>query len=177
MSTMSSITCPECNTVLRPAKPLRAGKSVKCPKCGAGFVVGGDEPAPPTSKSKAPSPVQKKPAPSVAPLVPQNDDDEDGDGQAYSVQTEAAADGPKVSYALDMSIRDLRGPAMSQVIDPSNKLIIVGVSGFIGWVAFLVTLRGSRERPGDSKQRCTGKTGVGRGHWNSSTGARDEEGR
>jgi hypothetical protein len=137
MSSTTTITCPECGTVLRPAKPLSAGKSVKCPKCQAGFVVGDNEPRPAASKSKGPSPVQKKPP--VAPIVP-TDDDEDGGGGTYDVKGELGADGPAIDYAPDMSIRDLRGPAMVEIVDPSNKLIIVGVTGFVGWVAFLVTL-------------------------------------
>src|SRR5262249_14192975 len=35
-------TCPECEAVLRPAKPLPSGKRVTGPKCVAGFVVRGD---------------------------------------------------------------------------------------------------------------------------------------
>jgi hypothetical protein len=117
---------------------------VKCPKCGAGFVVGEDEPQPVPAKAKQPSPVQKKPAVPVAPVMANNndddDDDEGGGGHTYTVQGVVENDGPAVNYAPDMSIRDLRGPAMTAVMDPSNKLIIVGVTGFIGWVAFLVTL-------------------------------------
>jgi hypothetical protein len=126
--------------VLRPAKPLRAGKSVKCPKCGAGFVVGGDEPKAAPARAKTPSPVQKKPAANavpVAPIRPPGDDDEDGGG-TYGVTKEAENEGTGISYAPDMSVRDLRGPAMQAVVDPSNKMIVVGVLGFIGWLTFLV---------------------------------------
>jgi hypothetical protein len=129
---------------LRPSKPVRAGKSVKCPKCGAGFVVGGDEPAaaPARPKPKPASPVQKKPSTPVASVLPDNDDDEEGGGGTYSFEgggNEVDAVKP-VNYELDTSIRDLRGPAMQAVVAPSNKLILCGVTGFLGWVAFLVVL-------------------------------------
>src|SRR5262249_6192497 len=123
MATTTNITCPECHTVLRPSKPVSAGKSVKCPKCGAGFVVGGDEPAaaPARPKPKSPSPVQKKPSNGLKPVasvVPDNDDDEEGGGGTYNFQggghEEDAA--KPVSYELDTSIRDLRGPAMTAVV-------------------------------------------------------------
>jgi hypothetical protein len=143
MSTSAAIICPECHTTLRPAKPLRPGKSVKCPKCGAGFVVGGDEPAQSPPRAKPPSPVQKKPKHQetpVAAVMPVDDDDEDGGGGTYSFHASEKEEGPNISYAPDMSIRDLRGPAVTAIIDPSNKLIIVGVLGFLGWIAFLVVL-------------------------------------
>jgi hypothetical protein len=144
MATITSVNCPECNAVLRPAKPLRAGKSVKCPRCGAGFVVGGDEPAPAPSKPKPkpPSPVQKKPSSGLTPVasvLPDNEDDEGGGG-TYSFEGGHVEEAAPVRYELDTSIRDLRGPAMTAVIDPSNKLIIAGVTGFLGWVAFLILL-------------------------------------
>lgn len=35
------ITCPDCKSVLRPAKPVPDGKKVKCPKCGNTFTTPG----------------------------------------------------------------------------------------------------------------------------------------
>jgi predicted RNA-binding Zn-ribbon protein involved in translation (DUF1610 family) len=145
MSTTTSVTCPECGAVLRPAKPLRAGKSVKCPKCGAGFAVGGEEPQPPAAekKTKPPSPVQKKPTSGLTPIASvasNDDDDDDGGGGTYTVQGGAQDEAAPVNYDLDTSIRDLRGPAMQELVVPSNYLILVGTTGFLGWVAFLVIL-------------------------------------
>jgi hypothetical protein len=139
MASTSSVTCPECGVVLRPAKPLAAGKSVKCPKCGAGFVVGAGRPR--AAEQRAASPIQKKPAAGAVPVAPlvQSDDDEESAG-TYSFKGETQTDAPEVDYLSEVEIKDLRGPAMSEVIDPSNKLIIVGTTGFLGWVAFLVIL-------------------------------------
>src|SRR2546430_59194 len=39
MSTVSKLTCPECFTVLRPARPLAVGQKVKCPKCDNLFTA------------------------------------------------------------------------------------------------------------------------------------------
>jgi endogenous inhibitor of DNA gyrase (YacG/DUF329 family) len=155
MATTTSVSCPECGAVLRPAKPLRVGKTVKCPKCDAGFVIGAEEerrpapaatakPAAPAPKKPAGSPAPKKPAGGsapVAPIMPANDDDDDyGGGGTYAVTTEDKGDGAEVDYAPDMGIRDLRGPAMQAIVDPSNQLIFTGAMGFFGWLAFLVIL-------------------------------------
>lgn len=144
MSTTTNITCPECSTVLRPAKPLRAGKSVKCPKCGAGFVVGGERESRGGSAggqikpAAAAAPAKKKPAP-VAPIMP-DDDDDDGGGGTYGFVSEEKTEAPEVDYAPDVGIRDLRGPAMMEIVNPSNKMIFAGVFGFLGWLGFLVIL-------------------------------------
>ncbi len=89
---VARITCPECQTTLRPAKPLPAGKKVKCPECGVTFPVLDDGPGPaavtakphkpersaPTKVSAAQVAEKKaaipKPEPSAAPA----DGDEDG---------------------------------------------------------------------------------------------------
>ena len=37
-----------------------------------------------------------------------------------------------------MSTKDLRGPAVSALVQPSNAMIIVGGLGFFGWLALIV---------------------------------------
>lgn len=147
--TPTKVQCPECDAELRPAKPLPVGKSVKCPKCGAAFVVGGDRPAPVKANSKSaptpPAPVKKKPSKPaglpVAPVLPHDDDDDEGGG-SYAVikEEEAGGGGPAINYAPDVGIRDLRGPAMQQVVDPSNKMIFIAVLGFFGWLVFAIIM-------------------------------------
>jgi hypothetical protein len=139
MTVTTNLTCPECGAVLRSNKPVSAGKSVKCPKCGAGFVVGGDGAA--HGVRTAAAPVQKKPAAAtpVAPLRPDDDDDEGGPS-TYVFRNEALPVAPEVDYQSELESRDLRGPAMKEVVDPSNKLILVGASGFLGWVALAITM-------------------------------------
>jgi hypothetical protein len=143
MSTATTLSCPKCKTVLRPAKPLRAGKTVTCPKCRHDFVVGGPGPKSDPAKAPKPAPIQKKPSTPPVPIAPvsmRDDDDDEGGVITYTVQTEEKVEGPGIDYAPDVGIRDLRGPAMSAIVNPSNKLILVGVTGFIGWLAFLVVL-------------------------------------
>jgi hypothetical protein len=134
----TTLTCPECHATLRPAKPLPAGKTVKCPKCGAGFVVGGNGP-PGRAGKGGPPPVQRQPSGGLPPAAAVRDED-DEEGGTYTVKGEDEKSGPGVDFVPDAGIRDLRGPAMQEVVDPSNKMILVGVTGFIGWVAFLVIL-------------------------------------
>ncbi len=166
---VSKLTCPECKSVLRPAKPVPAGKTVKCPECGNRFTVGDEEPdAPPRKPKKAPASEEEaaerkpkraadgNPAPKKAaakkPAVPDNlpiplqkdDDDEDGGG-TYRVEDVGGGgveeeDKPDVEYAPDMSIKDLRGPANSALVQPSNMMILVGGLGFFGWVLLLLLI-------------------------------------
>src|SRR5947209_4153601 len=96
---MAKITCPECGNVMRPAKPLKAGKRVKCSECGADFLVEDEveearpaktakatakaaakaDPAPPKKKKKAEKKDDKPAKPADG--KPSFDDDED-DGPA-----------------------------------------------------------------------------------------------
>ena len=69
------ITCPECQSVLRPAKPVPAGKTVKCPECGSRFTVSDEEPqAPPRKPKKASTDTtpagERKPKPSANKTTP-----------------------------------------------------------------------------------------------------------
>ena len=157
---VSKITCPECQSVLRPAKPLPPGKMVKCPECGHRFAAPDEEaPAAPLKKPKkaaegtAGGPKKgaelkkgspKKPtgvkaaAPEKKPAA--KDDDEDEGGVYGYVKEEEVEDEdkPDIEYAPDMSTKDLRGPAVAALVQPSNALIIIGGLGFFGWLALIV---------------------------------------
>jgi hypothetical protein len=137
MTITANLTCPECGAVLRPAKPIPPGKSVKCPKCGAGFVAGAD--AKSHAIRPAASPVQRQPAAPVAPIRPVDDDENEG-AETYTVKHEEATAAPEVDYEGQVDVRDLRGPAMQLLVDPSNKLMMVGASGFLGWVGLLIAM-------------------------------------
>lgn len=39
----ATVTCPSCNTTLKPKTPVPAGTRIKCPKCQTVFAVPGDE--------------------------------------------------------------------------------------------------------------------------------------
>lgn len=124
------ITCPDCKSVLKPAKPVPDGKKVVCPKCGSKFLTPGlveEEPPhkkPPTKKS-AKAAVKKSEGSSRS--KKRHDDDDDGDGiYSYVSEEKAAEDKPDIVYAPDMSIKDLRGPAQEAVVVPSNYIMLIG---------------------------------------------------
>lgn len=143
------IACPECETVLKPAKPLAPGKAVKCPKCGNVFkapsadAVKSSKPkakaaaSPAGKKSAAKKDEKKQDKPKAA---VQDDDDEN---QTYGVIKESEEEEetkPKISYAPDTSIKDLRGPAQAKVIKPTNIMTLWGAINFIGWVLLLLLI-------------------------------------
>ncbi len=147
---VSKLTCPKCGTVLRPAKPLPAGKKVKCPKCATLFAAA-ESPAAGAAPKKPEPTAAKKGPPKGTPLPrPGKDDDDEDSGGIYGYikdeadEDEEDEDGkpkkPKINYAPDMSIKDLRGPAQSAVMKPSNALIFVGIMGFLGWLGLIVVL-------------------------------------
>jgi hypothetical protein len=141
----AKLVCPECRTALKPAKPVPAGKKVKCPECAFVFAAPGAlEPEVRMPKASPRKAVVKKPAAAKpAPKKPKGDDDEEDGGGTYAFLGEGHGTDqvkPDIEYAPDMSIKDLRGPAQAAVVRPSNWLIIWGVVGFLGWLGFLVIL-------------------------------------
>ena len=155
---VTKITCPECKTVLRPAKPLPPGKTVKCPECGNRFTVSEEEPEAPPRKKAAPDgerrpkksadpkaapkkPAARKPATDAKPAAAKKDDDDEGGGTyRFEDSLHENEDKPEIEYAPDMSIKDLRGPAQSALVRPTNAMIAVGALGFFGYVASLILI-------------------------------------
>lgn len=146
---VTKLTCPECQTVLRPAKPIPEGKSVKCPECGNHFRAQKEDEAPePAAKKPKKGPAAgappKKAAAKKPPAKPAaKTDDESEEGGVYrfvdaGVQKDEEEDKPDIEYAPDMSMKDLRGPAHLALVRPSNCLIAVGGIGFFGWVALII---------------------------------------
>jgi DNA-directed RNA polymerase subunit M/transcription elongation factor TFIIS len=136
--TSERITCPDCKSVLRPAKPVPDGKKVKCPKCHSEFLTPGlveeeERPRPKTPVSKAPkkkakAAIKKAGGPKPPPKKPALDDDEDSGG-IYSfvgAKEEEEEERPEINYAPDLSIKDLRGPAQEAVVKPSNFIMLIG---------------------------------------------------
>lgn len=169
MATVSRLTCPDCKKVMRPAKPLPAGKKVKCPECGNIFAAGDaaddGEPGLRRPKSmaskKAPAGAEKagkkakqpardaiksaakpKPKPKEEAPKPSSDDEEGG---TYSFVDDTPKDGeedgkPQIEYAPDMSIKDLRGPATEILVRPTNLLLIDGLIGFLGYLLLMIIM-------------------------------------
>jgi hypothetical protein len=156
---VAKVSCPECSTVLRPAKPLAPGKKVKCPRCDTIFTVRADdeddEPArkpvaekksakAASAKGSSRNPAKKAPAKEEAPKKNEEDEigvygwvKEDEDKEADKKEKKKK---PKIEYAPDMSIKDLRGPAVAILMSPSNWLTLVGFLGFLGWLSLMVLI-------------------------------------
>jgi predicted RNA-binding Zn-ribbon protein involved in translation (DUF1610 family) len=133
---ITKLSCPDCGTVLRPAKPVEAGKKVKCPKCELVFVAGEDEDEPPR-RSSGKAGKAKKGAPAVK-EAPKKEEEIYGYIKDPDEDDEDAK--PRIEYAPDESIRDLRGPAIVKLTPPGSKLQLIGMAGVLGWVALFVLL-------------------------------------
>jgi len=151
---LSRLTCPECNSVLRPAKPVAEGKKIKCPKCQTIFVAGevedeevepveedsDERPRKATARKKAAAPPpRKKAAPAVKEPPPKKKDDEEEETYGY-IKEDDDERPPEIDYAPDMSIKDLRGPAIVKLLQPATYLQLAGFIGFLGWFVLLVMI-------------------------------------
>jgi hypothetical protein len=142
---VSKLVCPDCQKVLRPAKPLPVGKKVKCPQCGTIFIATDPDPdSPALKRDKKPdsaSEIAAAAAAAVKRLKPKKPVEDEDEG-AYRVikDEEDEEHKPQINYAPDMSIKDLRGPAQAIVMKPSNYVILVGILGFIGWLGLTVLI-------------------------------------
>ena len=69
------------------------------------------------------------------PAKEKTDEEEEGGTYGYMKEEEVAEeDKPAIEYAPDMSTKDLRGPAASALVSPSNWLIVVGgLASSAGW--------------------------------------------
>lgn len=136
------MTCPECSKVLRPAKPVPAGKKVRCPECESVFYPE-DAVNPVEADEDGARPAARKPAPAkkaAAKDGPKADDDNETYGYIKEEGDDDDDGKHKIDYSLDTSVKDLRGPAQAIVMTPSNKLTLVGFIGVAGWLVLLVLL-------------------------------------
>jgi hypothetical protein len=165
---VSKLNCPECDALLRPAKPLPAGKSVKCPKCGASFMVPGQaeeikKGKPSADRPKSAPPPKSPAAAATPPKKPAYDDDDDGP-ETYSFEKQPEAEKepeedelddddeeegddnkkkskkPDLAFMPDLSVKDPRGPAQAAVISPSNILMLAGFCGCVLNLAYVLVL-------------------------------------
>jgi DNA-directed RNA polymerase subunit M/transcription elongation factor TFIIS len=153
----SKIVCPDCKAVLKPAKPVPDGKKVVCPKCKGSFVTPGaveDDNGAARKQAISKQPAargqagKKAAAPPPPPQPSKSSDDDDDDaaaGGTYGViktdEEKEAEEKPDITYAPDMSIRDLRGPAQAAIVSPSNGLMVTGTIVILGgllWIAIQV---------------------------------------
>jgi predicted Zn finger-like uncharacterized protein len=129
--------CPECGTVLRAAKPLAAGKRVKCPKCEHIFA--------PVADGGAPRPA----AAAKATVKPKADDTvAGGDTYGFSEDEEQKAEEKTreerkkaMGPLQDRRPKSARGPAQAIATKPSNQMLgtstIICVSCIISIVVIL----------------------------------------
>jgi hypothetical protein len=154
---VAKLTCPNCEAVLKPSKPLRPGRKVTCPKCGTGFVVPGEEmdviaaepdmpPTPAASGLKKPyeedddsGPATYKFADEPAPLRRRSDIDEDDEDEDED-EDEKFDEREDLSIIPDLTVKDPRGIAQEMIMRPSNWLMFSAVLSIIlelirlGWV-------------------------------------------
>lgn len=140
---VAKLICPECEAVLRPAKPVEPGKRVKCPKCGNIFAALADEDEPPPRRApakarKAPPDKQKKQPRPIQDLGPgtygvvRDTDEEEKELKAER------GDDMVARYLKAAKSKDPRGPAQDMITRPTNWLLITGAIGSIGWLLLLL---------------------------------------
>lgn len=140
---LTQLECPECGKVLKPARPVTPGKKVRCPKCEAVFVAAGDTEGIKAEKDED-GPRKKKagPAAKTKPDDKKASAEEEEEG-AYGLirdSEEDEANRPKIKYAPDTSVKDLRGPAVATLTNPTNWLIRSGFIGVFGCLVLLLLL-------------------------------------
>ena len=134
------IQCPGCKTKLQLPDEIKPGSRVQCPTCKKVLAL-------PSTQAAVPGkPAAAKPEPAQAP-PPSQPIDEDEDAGLYGVRKDPDLDDeeedevptkgkskgaskakkkkrPDLNFAPDMSIKDLRGPAMILVVPPSNYMMM-----------------------------------------------------
>ncbi len=134
------IQCPGCKTKLQLPDEIKPGSRVQCPTCKKVLAL-------PSTQAAVPGkPAAAKPEPAQAP-PPSQPIDEDEDAGLYGVRKDPDLDDeeedevptkgkskgaskakkkkrPDINFAPDMSIKDLRGPAMILVVPPSNYMMM-----------------------------------------------------
>jgi predicted Zn finger-like uncharacterized protein len=160
---LAKLTCPKCHAVLKPAKPVPEGKTVKCPKCEQTFKAGDKAAEEKAEEKKKPVAVSTKDA---------TDDEDDGAG-TYAVVKDEAEEKKKAEkeererrkkkrrkraqeegleyeddededeeedvadqYLKNLKQRDPRGPAQETIVGPANWLLGTALLGFFGWVFY-----------------------------------------
>jgi DNA-directed RNA polymerase subunit M/transcription elongation factor TFIIS len=156
---LTKLTCPECGTTMRPKVPVAPGKKVRCPKCQAIFFAPDEveeveevdevdevDEVEEVRPKKAPAKAAKaKPAKAkAAPPPAKKKKDEEEETYGYirddDEEDEDAQEAKKINYAPDESIRDMRGPAIVALRQPTGFLTLAGFVGAGGWILFILLM-------------------------------------
>lgn len=150
----ATLSCPHCDSTLRPVKPVPAGKKVKCPKCGKPFTAPADDGA----AAKKPAAVAAaKPDESAATYTVAHDPEEEARKAAEEARKarrrrrleeeedddeehdeDDDADDIVSQYLKNVKSKDPRGAAQEQVVNPSNWLLRTALLGFFGWAILFI---------------------------------------
>src|SRR5258708_3325721 len=106
---MPQYPCPKCKAVLKRDQPLPPGKKLRCPKCANVFAPGGVADKADKSEEDDPNPYA---------VIQEKEEDE-----AMKAEKERAAQG----LVKDRYKKSKRGPALKEVVRPSNFLLASGV--------------------------------------------------
>ena len=178
-----SYTCPndDCRATLKSPARVPAGKKIKCPKCGQGFIPEAadapeekpaaagtfklvDEPA---KKPAAKGPAKKKdepPAGTAAPKGRFDEEEEDAESvkRGYGVVQETAEEAeeaernkPSLTELQDKFKKSARGPAIAMLVGPANAMTGVGlltvIAGLVMFVVGIWPLVFNDATPGDEE--------------------------
>jgi hypothetical protein len=140
------IQCPGCKTKLQLPDETKPGTRVQCPSCKKVLALPGT-PNPSAAGGAPPKQQPSPPKPAPAPAPPPASFEDEEEGGLYGVRNDPDLDDeeeevapkkgkskgpstppkkkkPVISYAPDTSIKDLRGPAMTHVVQPSNYMML-----------------------------------------------------
>jgi len=141
---LTRLSCPECGKVLKPAKPVSAGKKVKCPECETVFVVREEEETeaveeerPRKSSRKAEKGGSRKPAVKEAPKKEEKKEEEETYGYVKDPDEDDDSKKVKVDWTAQTKQKDLRGPAIVALTKPASWLQLIGLIGTIGWLVLI----------------------------------------
>jgi predicted Zn finger-like uncharacterized protein len=132
-------TCPDCGAILKSSSSMPPGKKVKCSKCGKAFEVPDEEAAarPKASSRKAAAPARDEDEVGTYAVIKEPEDEKDEDDDDEDEDEEK----PDLTFALDTSIKDPRGPAQEAVVRPTNWVVLLGSLAIVLYVTwFIVTL-------------------------------------
>jgi hypothetical protein len=134
------VKCPRCETIFAAEdpedvdhegvtmKPAQKRKTTTTKGGASGKSSSRNGGGKSSAKAPAKAEAEKKPPEEVYGFIDEGTEEEKKERQ------------PKIEYAPDVGIKDLRGPAVSILTSAANTLQAVGFAGFFGWLTLIVFL-------------------------------------